>query len=255
MLLALPKVKHWQIATRLAPNSDDAKATNCNCHLANLHCSPAKQFFEHSIKKCGWASTSNAFRNNRCSNCDVIWRSSNTPTDSTTSDLSKMRMEQLEDRLTASTAKNMNSNDQKHELAFTKQTPPLCMPEPIQSSLNVLLFPNLKQFEGKHVNIKVTATFPAAYRWKYRHTEASLTKHYPKASFHHFSLSEECLIKLPTVSLMLLFPTKGSIRFIECSKFNCAVSIQDELLIVFTISFKGSNDIWLSIVRGRRRTG
>ncbi|KFD55810.1 hypothetical protein M513_03249 [Trichuris suis] len=47
------QVKHWQIATRLALNSNDAKATNCNCHLANLHCSPAKQFFEHSIKKCG----------------------------------------------------------------------------------------------------------------------------------------------------------------------------------------------------------
>ncbi|KFD59358.1 hypothetical protein M514_28463 [Trichuris suis] len=70
----------------------------------------------------------------------------------------------------------MNSNDQKHELPFTKQTPPSCMPKRIQSSLNVVLFPNRKEFEGK----------------------------------------------------------QGSIRFIECSKFSCAVSIQDELLIVFT---------------------
>ncbi|KFD60411.1 hypothetical protein M514_27404 [Trichuris suis] len=65
------------------------------------------------------------------------------------------------------------------------------------SSLNVVLFANRKEFEGKH----------------------------------------------------------GSIRFIECSKFSCAVSIQDELLIVFSIFFKGSNDIWLSILRGRSRTG
>ncbi|KFD64529.1 hypothetical protein M514_03259 [Trichuris suis] len=138
----------------------------------------------------------------------------------------------------------MNSNDQKHELPFTKQTPPSCMPKPIQSSLNVVLFPNRKEFEGKHVNVKVTPTFPAAYRWKYTHTEAPLTKHYPKTSFFPTTLSEECVIKLP-----------GSIRFIECSKFSCAVSIQDELLIVFSIFFKGSNDIWLSILRGRSRTG